>query len=515
MSAANQLISDYVARIERARVYDSCVETRLDFAPRLSHRFGCEVFLKREDLQPIFSFKCRGAENRIAQLPKTAVRHGVVCSSAGNHAQGVALAAGKRGIKALIVMPTTTPPIKIEAVSALGGEIVLHGETYDDAYAHAASLAEQKGLQFIHPFADPDVIAGQGTIAREIVEQSDRAPAAVFVPIGGGGLASGVGVWMKRHWPEARLIGVEPVDAASMHAALSAGQPVDLEHVGIFADGVAVRRVADETFRICREVVSETIQVDTDAICAAIKDIYEDTRVVEEPAGALAVAGLKQYVQAKGISQKRLIAINSGANLNFDRLRHISERADIGENLEALIAVEIPEKRGAFLEFCTKLGTRNITEFNYRISPGERARIFVGVSLSGARTEAAGIVESLQRAGYRVLNLSDNEVAKLHIRHMVGGVGVVPELENEQLYRFEFPERPGALLAFLKAVGVQWNISLFHYRNHGSDYGRVLAGVQVAEADRKEFKKHLDTLGYRYWTETGNPAYRLFLRAND
>jgi threonine dehydratase len=298
-----------------------------------------------------------------------------------------------------------------------------------------------------------------------------------------------------------------------MHAALSAGRPVDLEHVGVFADGVAVRRVADETFRLCREVISETIQVDTDAICAAIKDIYEDTRVVEEPAGALAVAGLKHYVRTTGISQERLIAINTGANLNFDRLRHISERADIGENLEALIAVEIPEKRGAFLDFCTKLGSRNITEFNYRISPNEHARIFVGVSLSGARTEATEIIESLQRAGYRVLNLSDNEVAKLHIRHMVGGV--VPELENEQLYRFEFPERPGALLAFLKAVGVQWNISLFHYRNHGSDHGRVLAGVQVAESERGEFKKHLDTLGYSYWPETGNPAYRLFLRANE
>jgi threonine dehydratase len=374
-------------------------------------------------------------------------------------------------------------------------------------------LADRRGLQFIHPFADPDVIAGQGTIAREIVAQSDREPAAVFVPIGGGGLASGVGVWIKRHWPHVRLIGVEPVDAASMHAALVAGHPVDLEQVGIFADGVAVRRVADETFRLCREVVSETIQVDTDAICAAIKDIYEDTRVVEEPAGALAVAGLKQYIETTGISRQRLIAINTGANLNFDRLRHISERADIGENLEALIAVEIPEQRGAFLEFCTRLGSRNITEFNYRYSPNERARIFVGVSLSGVRTDAVGIVESLQRSGYSVLNLSDNEVAKLHIRHMVGGV--VPEIENEQLFRFEFPERPGALLAFLKAVGVQWNISLFHYRNHGSDYGRVLAGVQVPESERAQFVRHLDTLGYSYWPETWNPAYRLFLRAGD
>lgn len=511
MPAANRLIADYVARIERARVYDSCVETRLDYAQRLSNRLGNEVFLKREDLQPIFSFKCRGAENRLAQIEKPALRRGVVCSSAGNHAQGVALAAGRRGVKALIVMPRNTPSIKIDAVSALGGEIILHGEAYDDAYVHARSIAERKGLEFIHPFADPDVIAGQGTIARELIAQSDRQPLAVFVPIGGGGLASGIGAWIKQHWPDVRLIGVEPADAASMHAALSAGGPVDLERVGIFADGVAVRRVADETFTICREVLSATIQVDTDAICAAIKDIYEDTRVVEEPAGALAVAGLKQFAQTAGVNGERLIAINSGANLNFDRLRHISERADIGENLEALIAVEIPERRGAFLDFCTALGSRNITEFNYRFTPDERARIFVGVSLSGKRTETAGIVDTLQTAGYRVLNLSDNEVAKLHIRHMVGGR--VQELENEQLYRFEFPERPGALLAFLKAVGVQWNISLFHYRNHGSDYGRVLAGVQVPDAEQSEFTKHLDTLGYNYWLETDNPAYGLFLGA--
>jgi len=512
MSAANQLIADYVARIERARVYDSAIETRLDYAPRLSNRLGNEIFLKREDLQPIFSFKCRGAENRLAQIPESDLRRGVVCSSAGNHAQGVALAAGRRGVKAMIVMPRNTPSIKIDAVSALGGEIILHGEVYDDAYLHARSVAEQKGLEFIHPFADPDVIAGQGTIARELIAQSDRQPFAVFVPIGGGGLASGVGAWMKQHWPDVRLIGVEPADAATMHAALIAGGPVDLERVGTFADGVAVKRVADETFRICREVLSETIQVDTDAICAAIKDIYEDTRVVEEPAGALAVAGLKQFAQTAGITQERLIAINTGANLNFDRLRHISERADIGENLEALIAVEIPERRGAFLDFCTALGSRNITEFNYRFTPGEHARIFVGVSLSGQRAETTEIIDSLKTAGYRVLNLSDNEVAKLHIRHMVGGP--VRELKNEHLYRFEFPERPGALLAFLKAVGVQWNISLFHYRNHGSDYGRVLAGVQVADAEQGEFTQHLATLGYNYWPETDNPAYRLFLGAH-
>jgi len=509
MPTAHPLLVDYVKRIERARVYETAVKTPLDYAPRLSNRLGNEVFLKREDLQPIFSFKCRGAQNRLAQIPESSLRHGVVCSSAGNHAQGVALAAGRLGTRALIVMPMMTAKIKIDAVSALGGEIVLHGEAYDDAYAHARSLAAQKGLEFIHPFADPDVIAGQGTIAREIVTQSDRCPAAVFVPIGGGGLISGIGVWLKQHWPKVNVIGVEPVDAASMQAALDAGGPVDLERVGIFADGVAVRRVADETFRICREVVDETIQVSTDAICAAIKDIYEDTRVVEEPAGALAVAGMKQFVEHSNIENERMIAINTGANLNFDRLRYISERADIGENLETLIAVEIPEQRGAFLAFCTALGSRNITEFNYRYTPNERARIFVGVSLSGNRAEASNIVDSLQASGYRVLDLSENELAKLHVRHMVGGP--VPELENEVLYRFEFPERPGALLAFLEAVGVQWNISLFHYRNHGSDYGRVLAGVQVPAAEREEFLSHLDTLGYHYCPETDNPAYRLFL----
>jgi threonine dehydratase len=509
MSSANGLIAEYVARIEAARVYETSIETRLDHAPRLSHRFGNEIFLKREDLQPVFSFKSRGAANRLAQIPEATLKRGVVCSSAGNHAQGVALAARRLGTRALIVMPTTTMPIKVDAVSSLGGEIVLHGETYDDAYAHAIRLAEQKDLEFVHPFADPDVIAGQGTIGRELVDQSDRVPFAVFVPIGGGGLASGVGAWLRHHWPQTRLIGVEPDDAASMHAALKAGGPVDLERVGIFADGVAVRRVADETYRICSSVLDATLQVDTDAICAAIKDIYEDTRTIAEPAGALAVAGMKAFIETSGVKGERLIAINSGANLNFDRLRHISERADIGENLEALIAVEIPERKGEFLKFCTALGTRNITEFNYRSAAGAQARIFVGVSLSGDRAEAVTMVESLESAGYRVLNLSNNELAKLHVRHMVGGPA--PGLPDEVVYRFEFPERPGALLAFLKSVGVQWNISLFHYRNHGSDYGRVLAGVEVPVDERRKFESHLDTLGYSYWSETDNPAYRLFL----
>ena len=509
MSQAEQLIADYVARIERARVYDTATETRLDYAPRLSKRLANEVFLKREDLQPTFSFKCRGAQNRLAQIAAASLERGVICSSAGNHAQGVALAARRLGVTALVVMPHGTAAIKIDAVRALGGEIVLEGEAYDDAYAHALALAEARGLEFIHPFADPDVIAGQGTIGRELVRQSDRRPAAVFVPIGGGGLASGIGAWLKAHWPATRIVGVEPVDAAGMRAALAAGGPVDLDRVGIFADGVAVRRVADETFRICREVVDEIVLVDTDAICAAIRDIFEDTRVITEPAGALAVSGMKRYVEQTGLAGERLIAINSGANLNFDRLRHISERAAIGENLEALFAVEIPERRGAFLAFCRALGSRNVTEFNYRYSPGDTARIFVGVSLSGTRADAADIGASLAAAGYRVLDLSDNELARLHIRHMVGGTA--PDLENELIYRFEFPERPGALLAFLESVGIDWNISLFHYRNHGSDYGRVLAGIQVPPGERDELIRHLDTLGYSYWPESDNAAYRLFL----
>jgi threonine dehydratase len=512
MPAANSFIADYAERIDRARVYAISIETPLDHAARLSRRLGNEVFLKREDLQPIFSFKCRGAENRLAQIEPSKLKRGVICSSAGNHAQGVALAAKRLGTSAVIVMPRETASIKIDAVAALGGEIVLEGLAYDDAYRQALKLAAERGLEFVHPFADADVIAGQGTIARELASQWATEPHAVFVPVGGGGLVSGIGAWLKSRWPSVRVIGVEPVDAASMQAALNAGGPVDLDRVGVFADGVAVRRVADETFRIGREVIDRIIAVDTDAICAAIKDIYEDTRVVDEPAGALAVAGLKHYAEVSGISGAHLIAINSGANLNFDRLRHISERANIGEHLEALIAVEIPERRGAFLEFCTALGARNITEFNYRYTPGEFARIFVGVSLAGRREEAVAIVDALRAAGYRVLDLSENELAKLHVRHMVGGR--THSLGDEVVYRFEFPERPGALLAFLRAVGVDWNISLFHYRNHGSDYGRVLAGVQVPQRERQQFVDHLDTLGYSYSAESDNAAYRLFLGAD-
>jgi threonine dehydratase len=506
---AHSLLSAYVERIADAQVYEVADESPLDHAPRLSTRLGNDVYLKREDLQPVFSFKLRGAHNKIAHMSAAALERGVICSSAGNHAQGVALAAKKRGIRAVIVLPESTPSIKIDAVRALGGEIVLHGNAYDDANAHALKLASEHHFEFIHPFADPDVIAGQGTIAVELARQWREMPAAVFVPIGGGGLIGGIGSYLKFHFPAIKIIGVEPFDAASMHASLLHGAPVSLAQVGIFADGVAVRCVSDETFEIARKVVETVVLVDTDEICAAIKDIFEDTRAIVEPAGALAVAGLKRYLDEHPHRDSTYIVVNSGANMNFDRLRHISERAELGEHREALLAVEIPERPGEFLRFCEAIGARNITEFNYRYTPAQHAQIFVGVSLYRGRSETQAIVEQLATRGYKVLDLSDNELAKLHLRHMVGGH--VPSLRNELIYRFEFPERPGALLKFLRAIGEAWNISLFHYRNHGSNFGRVLAGVQVPPAERERFTVHLDTLGYSYSEETNNPAYRLFL----
>jgi threonine dehydratase len=505
--------ASYAPLIARARVYDVAIESPLDRAPRLSKRLGRDVLLKREDLQAVFSFKLRGAYNRIAHLPTSALDKGVICSSAGNHAQGVALAARRRGVRAVIVMPTSTPSIKVDAVAALGGEIVLEGGTFDDAYAHAMQLAAAENLTFVHPFNDPDVIAGQATVAIELERQWPQVPEAVFVPVGGGGLISGVGSHLKNRFPGVKVVGVEPIESASMYESLKRGAPFTLDRVGTFADGVAVRRVGDETFRVAREVIDEMILVSTDEICAAIKDIFEDSRVIVEPAGALAVAGLKRYVERESTPGGTLIAINSGANMNFDRLRHVAERAEIGEHREAVLAVEIPEQPGAFLRFCEALGLRNITEFNYRYAPGATARIFVGVSLQRGAGEAAEIVAQLKAQGYPVLDFSDNELAKLHVRHLVGGQ--VPGLRDEVLYRFEFPERPGALRAFLTAVGHDWNISLFHYRNHGSDYGRVLAGVQVPPEDRGRFTQHLAQLGYTYWDETANPAYRLFLHATD
>ncbi len=502
-------MSDYLKAVLKARVYDVAVETPLERAQRLSVRMDNTVLFKREDLQPVFSFKIRGACNKLMNLAASELERGVICSSAGNHAQGVALAARKLGVRAVVVMPKATPRIKIEAVNGYGAETILYGDDYDAAYEHASQIAVERGLSFVHPFDDPDVIAGQGTIGMEILRQHNAPPDAIFVPVGGGGLISGIATYTKSLFPDIRVIGVEPKDCASMHAAFRAGAPVTLDRVGIFADGVAVRRVGDETFRLCREYVDDILLVGTDELCAAIQDIFEDTRTIVEPAGALAVAGMKCYVESTGARNQSLVTINCGANLNFDRLRYIAERAALGENREALLAVEIPEQRGSFLQFCSALGARNITEFNYRYSSPETAHIFVGVELGGGADEATGVLNQLQMAGYEPVDLSGNEFAKLHVRYLVGGPA--PGLSDERVYRFEFPERPGALLKFLEAVGSRWNISLFHYRNHGSDYGRVLAGIQVPDDDYQEFSRHLEDLGYPFRDETDNPAYRMFL----
>jgi threonine dehydratase len=501
--------SPYIEKILKARVYDVAIESPLEAAARLSRRLGNEVLLKREDLQPVFSFKLRGAYNRIAHLGEAAASRGVVCASAGNHAQGVALAARRRSIPAVIVMPETTPLIKVQAVIDLGGEVLLHGDDYDAALERALTLARERNLVFVHPFDDPDVIAGQGTVAVEILRQSGGKLDAIFVPVGGGGLLAGIAVYVKYLYPGVKIIGVEPRDAASMYESLRAGRRVTLEHVGIFADGVAVRRVGEETFGLCRGAVDEILLTDTDEICAAIQDVFEDTRSIVEPAGALAVAGLKQYVAREGWRGKRLVAVNSGANMNFDRLRHVAERADFGGGREALLAVVIPEQPGSFLRFCAALGKRSVTEFNYRYAGPESAQIFVGLALSQGRTEKDAVSGQLRAAGFTVTDMTDDEMAKLHVRYMVGGHA--RGLEHELLYRFEFPERPGALMKFLQAIGTRWNISLFHYRNHGSDYGRVLAGIQVPPGERAEFLEHLRELHYAYVEETANPAYRMFL----
>jgi len=500
---------DYLDRIENARVYDVATETPLEEAMGLSARIGNRVLMKREDLQPVFSFKLRGAYNKIAALSDAEVANGVICSSAGNHGQGVALAAQRRGIRAVIVMPLTAPQIKVGAVRDLGGEVVLHGDTYDDAYAHARKLETSEKLAFIHPFDDPDVIAGQGTIGAEILRQADGPLDAIFVPIGGGGLIAGIALYVKNVQPGIRIIGVEPEDSAAMRDSLQAGSPVTLEHVGIFADGVAVRRVGDETFRICQQHVDEIITVDTDQTCAAIRDMFEDTRSIVEPAGGLAIAAVKKYVVDNDIAGRTFVTISCGANLNFDRLRHIAERAAIGEQQEMLLAAEIPEEPGSFRRFCETLGRRGITEFNYRYSDSNKAHIFAGVQLQRGIDERRELLEQLRQAGYRVVDLSDNEMAKLHVRHMVGGRSST--LANERLFRFEFPERPGALLDFLNAIGTNWNISLFHYRNHGSDYGRILAGIDVADKETDALEAHLAELGYAYWEENENPAYTMFL----
>jgi threonine dehydratase len=505
-------VQDYIRKILTARVYDVAIESPLDPMPRLSERLASPVHLKREDLQPVFSFKLRGAYNKIVGLPPEVLARGVICASAGNHAQGVALAAEKLAITAIIVMPRTTPAIKVQAVRSRGAEVVLHGDTFDEAFAHARDLEAEKGLTFIHPYDDPDVIAGQGTVGMEILRQHPDPIEAVFVPVGGGGLAAGVGAFIKFLRPEIKVVGVEPDDAASMGAAIAAGERVILNQVGLFADGVAVRQAGAETFRICRLVLDEVITVTTDEICAGIKDVFDDTRAIAEPSGAVSVAGLKKYAERGPVRGGGLIAINSGANLNFDRLRHIADRAEIGEHREALLAVTIPEQPGSYRRFIQLLGTRSITEFNYRYADERQAQIFVGVQLTEGEDEKHRIIAMLRGHGYPVLDMSDNEMAKLHVRYMVGGR--VPGLREELIYRFQFPERPGALLKFLNGMAHDWNISLFHYRNHGADYGRVLAGIQVPEADRARFNLFLEDLAYPFWEETDNPAYRCFLHGD-
>ncbi len=500
---------DYLQRSQNASVYDVAIKSPLDFAQNLSARLGNHIWLKREDLQPVFSFKLRGAYNKLASLPDSELAAGVICSSAGNHAQGVALAAQRRGVRAVIVMPVTTPSIKVDAVRALGGEVELYGDTYDDAYAHARKLESEHNYVFVHPFDDPDVIAGQGTIGLEILQQASEKIDAIFVPIGGGGLIAGIAACVKALQPEVRIIGVEPEDSAAMRMSIDAGEPVVLDHVGIFADGVAVRRVGDETFRLCQQYVDEFITVDTDQICAAIRDIFEDTRSIVEPAGGLSVAGAKKYIAEHQLEGQNLVTINCGANVNFDRLRHIAERAAVGEQTEMLLAVEIPEEPGSFRKFCELIGRRGITEFNYRYSDHKNAHIFVGIQLSGGGEERYALIAELEKAGYLLADLSDNEMAKLHVRHMVGGRS--PGIANERLFRFEFPERPGALLDFLNAYGTAWTIILFHYRNHGSDYGRILAGIDVPEDETTELEAHLADLGYAHWEESDNPAYAMFL----
>ena len=498
---------DYLQRILGARVYDVAIETPLDFAPNLSKRLHNRVLIKREDLQPVFSFKLRGAYNKMVRLPKASLDRGVIAASAGNHAQGVALAAQKLRCNATIVMPVTTPQIKVDAVRARGAHVVLHGDSYDAAYAHAKNISQKQKLTFVHPYDDPDVIAGQGTIGMEILRKHPQPVHAIFVPVGGGGLIAGIAAYVKRLRPEIKVIGVEPVDADAMYQSLKAGKRVKLDQVGLFADGVAVKQVGVETFRLCRALVDDIIRVDTDAMCAAIKDVFTDTRVILEPAGALAIAGAKAYAAKSRAKGQTLVAVASGANMNFDRLRFVAAEAELGEHREAILAVTIPEKPGSFKAFCELLGPRNVTEFNYRYDDPANAQVFVGVQVQN-RDETARLTRALRRAGLKTHDLSNNDLAKLHVRHTVGGHAAV---KNEILYRFEFPERPGALIRFLTSMSRGWNISLFHYRNHGADHGRVLVGMQVPPQDKKQFQQFLGKIGYPYSDETRNPAYRLFL----
>ncbi len=499
---------DYLVQILTARVYDVAQESPLEPAPNLSTRLNNKLLLKREDMQSVFSFKLRGAYNKMAQLPPDILSRGVIAASAGNHAQGVALAATHLNTSAIIIMPVTTPQLKVDAVKARGGEVVLHGETFDEAYKYARQLEAEKGLTFIHPFDDPYVIAGQGTIGMEILRQYQKPIHAIFVAIGGGGLISGIAAYVKRLRPEIKIIGVEPVDADAMSQSLKVGHRVRLPQVGLFADGVAVREVGAETFRLCQQYVDDIILVGTDDTCAAIKDVFEDTRSIVEPAGALAIAGAKAYVEQEQIQGETLIAVACGANMNFDRLRFVAERAELGERREAIFAVTIPETPGSLRRFCDCLGKRNITEFNYRIAEEKEAHIFVGVQIKD-RADVARILQTFETQGLKSIDLTDDELTKLHLRHLVGGRS--PLAHHELLYRFEFPERPGALMKFVASMSPNWNISLFHYRNNGADYGRIAVGMQVPPYEMAEWQAFLQSLGYRYWDESQNPAYKLFL----
>ncbi len=500
--------TDYLKRILTSKVYDVAIETALETATQVSARIGNTFLLKREDTQPVFSFKLRGAYNKMANISPAELKRGVIAASAGNHAQGVALAAKRLGCRAVIVMPVTTPQVKVDAVRALGGEAVLAGDSFSDSAEHARELEKKEKLTFVHPFDDPDVIAGQGTVGMEILRQHPGPIDAIFVAIGGGGLISGVAAYIKQLRPEIKVIGVQTEDSDAMVRSVKAGRRVTLSDVGLFSDGTAVKQVGLETFKLVREYVDDFVRVDTDAICAAIKDVFQDTRSVLEPAGALALAGAKRYAAEHNWKGKTVVAITSGANMNFDRLRFVADRADVGQAREAVFALTIPEKRGSFLRLCEAVGDRSVTEFNYRISDAQTAHVFVGLQISSV-AEQERLASGFRKKGFPTLDLSGNEMAKTHLRFMVGGRSALAE--HEMLFRFEFPERPGALTRFLGAMNPDWNISLFHYRNQGDDYGRILVGIQVPPADKKVFKAFLDGLGYPYWNETDNPAYRLFL----
>lgn len=507
------MIHQYIEKILRAKVYDVAEETPLDFAPALSQRLNNQVYLKREDLQPVFSFKLRGAYNKIMTLTEAQRANGVIAASAGNHAQGVALSAKKLGIKSLIVMPKTTPEIKIKSVKARGGRTVLHGDSYDDAYEHAKKLAREKGMSFVHPYDDADVIAGQGTIAMELLRQKTGDIDAIFIPVGGGGLIAGIAVYIKFVRPEIKIIGVESEDSDCLNRALKANKRVTLKQVGLFADGVAVKQIGKEPFRLARHYVDEVVTVNTDEICAATRDIFEDTRSIAEPAGALAVAGLKKYAEENQLSEQTFIAIESGANVNFDRLGYVAERSLVGEHREILLAVGIPEAPGNFLKFCKLLGGHSLTEFNYRYFDAKMAQVFVGISSSGVEDDRIALIEKLQNQGFAITDMTANELAKEHIRYMVGGHA--PCKLDEVVYSLSFPERPNALLKFLTTLGGRWNISMFHYRNHGAAFGRVLMGIQMSKTDRQAFQQCLDALGFNYQEESKNPAYGFFVGGSE